>query len=157
VKTADERGPFGAWLVEQRKRLAAERGQPLRQQDLVAELAAFGYPIEESYYRALEGGSKLPGRDLREHLGRFFGVTPPDSRPKGDPTEIAAAIREQTAALYAQAEAISGLAQRLELMAAAQQGVTEGMAGAVLELVALLQPGARRDASQQPPSGGAHP
>ena len=147
MKTPSERGPFGAWLVEQRKALTARRGRRILQRDVVKELATAGYPIEESYYRALEGGSKLPGRELRQHLAAFFGSEPPDARPKTDPTELAMAIREQTAA-------ISELAQSVRLLLAAQLG---GDDAALREEVARLVLGEGRGRAPDGPLPGTQP
>lgn len=145
VKTPSERGPFGAWLVEQRTALSTTRGRKVLQRDVVIELAAAGYPIEESYYRALEGGSKLPGRELRDRLGQFFGASPPTSRPHpaADTGEVVAAIREQTAA-------ISELALSVRLLVAATlKGDEDALREEVTRLVLGAAP-AHEPAAPQP-------
>lgn len=103
MKRSEDRGPFGAWLVEQRQRLSDERKRRVLAQDVVDELRATGYPIDSAYYRGLEGGSKRPGRETREALGRFFGRQPPADQPNGHPdlTDLVAAMRDQTAAINA--------------------------------------------------------
>lgn len=112
MKSAQERGEFGAWLVEQRQRLGRERGKALRQQDVVAELREQGFPLDDSYYRALEGGSKKPGREVRERLGDYFAAEPPEPggrRGDAEISELVGAIREQVAAVNALTGAIQAL------------------------------------------------
>lgn len=107
VKAPEQRGAFGAWLVQQRQRLGEQRGQKVRQTDLADEIRAAGYPIRDDYYRALEGGSKTPGRETREALGRFFGSQPPmTDEPKAELGDLIEAIRSQT-------DAINRLVERL--------------------------------------------
>ena len=119
MKTPEQRGKFGAWLVEQRDRLSRERGHKLLAEDLRRELAEWGYPLGEAHYRALEGGSKRPGRETREALARFFGQEPPSEGPQvsQDLGPLVAAIREQTATM----NELIGL-----LRASALAGVAEG-------------------------------
>lgn len=100
MKTPGQRGPFGAWLVEQRKRLSQERGHRVLAQHVVDELIASGYPIDAAYYRALEGGSKRPGQQTREALARYFGQEPPLTvNGEQDVASLVAAIRDQTASM----------------------------------------------------------
>jgi hypothetical protein len=102
MKQPHERGGLGAWLVEQRKRLSEERRTRLTQKMVTTEIAEMGYPIEESYYRALESGSKKSaGLELREAFARYYGRTPPSPSAgrSGSDMELAAAVREQTAAI----------------------------------------------------------
>jgi hypothetical protein len=119
---------FGAWLVSQRQQLAAKRGvTKLRQEDITRELAEQGYPMDPAYYRALEGGSKKPGRETREALARFFGQEPPSEGPQvgQDVGALVAAIQIQTAAIQEQTAAMNELIALLH--ANAQAGVAEGV------------------------------
>lgn len=104
MKAPHERGELGAWLVEQRKRLSEERGVRVTQQVVVDELREQGYPMDPSYYRAIESGAKkTAGMELREAFARYFGRTPPSpsagrsSAPDMD--RLVAAIEAQTAAV----------------------------------------------------------
>ena len=116
MKGPSERGTFGAWLVEQRKRLSQERGQPMRQQDVVAELRGQGFPLDDSYYRALEGGSKKPGREVRERLSAYFGEAAPEPGAQhSDIDSLVAAVRRQT-------EAAEDLSMAIRLLALALAG-----------------------------------
>lgn len=112
MKKPSERTEIGAWLVEQRRRLGAERGKPFRQQDVVEGLAEMGWPIDASYYRGIEGGSKKPGRELVERLAEFFGTRPPaetTGQSSAELGELVTAIRDQTSA-------INGLVAELRAM-----------------------------------------
>jgi hypothetical protein len=127
AKTAEQRGKFGAWLVEQRGRLARERNKKLTAEDVRQELAAWGFPLGDAHYRALESGAKKPGRETREALARFFGQEPPSEGPQvgQDVGALVAAIQIQTAAIQEQTAAMNELIALLH--ANAQAGVAEGV------------------------------
>ena len=113
MKQPHERGELGAWLVEQRKRLGEERGAKVTQQNVVDGLADQGYPIDASYYRAIESGSKkTAGHELREALATYFGRTPPS--PTGGSVSAGEARLDRLAsAIEAQTAAINRLVDRL--------------------------------------------
>lgn len=116
MKQAHERGELGAWLVAQRRRLGEERGLRLTQQQVVEEIAQQGYPIDASYYRALESGAKkTAAQDIHDAFARYFGRTPP--RPTGGASEgageLAVLMREQLEATRAQTTAITQLVESL--------------------------------------------
>lgn len=128
MKTPEQRGRFGAWLVEQRKRRSVERGKKLRQEDVTRELAESGFPIDPAYYRALEGGSKRPGRDTRQALADYFGAEPPPDG-QGEPQDISAlvvALREQVATNRDLTDAIREMVGVLQ--SAALRGIAQAQA-----------------------------
>jgi hypothetical protein len=83
-KDPSERGDFGAWL-------SAEVGEKTADW-LAAEMGKRGHAHRADYYRAMMGGSKPPGRQIRRALVEFFGGGPaPQDEPEADP--LAAAIK----------------------------------------------------------------
>lgn len=149
AKSAGERGPFGAWLVEQRKRLSRERKRTLTAEQVRQEIAATGYGIDPAHYRALEGGSKKPGRETREALALFFGTEPPNDNGKESSgiDALVAAVRDQT-------NRMDRLITLLEK--GALTGIAEGRARFETELQGHEDDEAP-DASQPPPSPGTPP
>lgn len=145
VKQAHERGELGAWLVAQRKRLSEERGFRVTQQIVVDELAEQGYPIDPSYYRAIESGAKkTAGMELREALARYFGRTPPvpSASGGGSPADMGRLI----AAVEAQTAAINRLVDRLETPAAPDpEALAEALGEALALHLAPLLAGGQRD------------
>jgi hypothetical protein len=147
VKTPEQRGAFGAWLVEQRQRLSLERGHKVLQQHVVDELAEAGYPMDPAYYRAIEGGSKRPGRDTREALERFFGRTSPLGQAESGAQDLGRLVR----AIEAQTDAINRLLARLE------QGLPEPVPDDLLEAAGELNEhlsGIQPPPPEAPPGGG---
>lgn len=120
------------------------------QQVVVNELAEQGYPIDASYYRAIESGAKKSaGRELREALGTYFGRTPPSpsqARAAGA-TDLVEAIRDQT-------EAINALVAELRAQALSRPPDDEA---AVLAMVEALRLGARLVVEPPAPPDGTHP
>lgn len=113
-KDPDERGDFGAWL-------SAQVGD--RTYDwLAAEMAKRGEVHGASYYRAMGGGSKLPGRAVRRALVEYFGGGPAPDDPS-DPNSIGALVaelrewrtadRERIATLEGQVATLRALVGRL--------------------------------------------
>lgn len=145
MKQPHERGELGAWLVAQRRRLSEERGIRVTQQVVVDGLAEQGYPIDASYYRAIESGSKkTAGLELREALARYFGRTPPapstaGTLPGGDVGRLVAAIEAQTAAidrLVAIAPALSYLIEKVDDIRANQDVVAQTVPAKLIEALA---------------------
>ena len=144
MKQAHERGELGAWLVAQRKRLSEERGVRVTQQVVVEGLAEQGYPIDPSYYRAIESGAKkTAGVELREALARYFGRTPPapSAGGSGSPADMARLI----ATLEAQTAAIDRLVNALATQALDPTAQAEALAEALASHLAPLLAGRRVD------------
>lgn len=89
AKTPEQRGPVGAWLVQERKargwhsaaiaRAGLERAGILR--------------VAPSVYAEWEAGTKKPNADTQSALERFYGSAPKQPSMGGD--AVADAIREQ--------------------------------------------------------------
>lgn len=88
-KDLNERGDFGAWLSAQMGDRTADW--------LAAEMAKRGHVHGASYYRAMAGGSKPPGRVIRRALMDFFGGGPPPEEETVP--DLAAAITALTVEL----------------------------------------------------------
>jgi transcriptional regulator with XRE-family HTH domain len=71
MKTPDERGRYGRWLVASRE----ARGWGTAQKALDA-MAAAGIRIGKSTYAEYESGSKTPSRNHLPLLERFWGPVP---------------------------------------------------------------------------------
>lgn len=105
AKSDSERGPFGAWLVQQRK---ARPGAGRDGRMTAAEVRAWlirdrGFGIGESAYAELESGTALPSAEQRRHLAALFDSEPPGSGGVPGNDALAAAITRQAAAIEAQA------------------------------------------------------
>jgi transcriptional regulator with XRE-family HTH domain len=104
--TDEQRGRYGRWLRKERL------GRGWSVDETRAKLARAGYRIGESSYAEWESGRKRPSRDAIPHLVTLFGTEPPEEAvlapqsPDGL-AELAAAIREQSAAIRQMAEAIT--------------------------------------------------
>jgi hypothetical protein len=121
AKTEGERGPFASWVVRNRKRLY---GTNLEQ--LSAALEKSGAPATITTIRGWEAGSR-PRPEARQALERLFGEPAPDEPNEGD---LAAAIREQSRAIQALADAIQADRERVSpaaLRAFLQQLAAEGL------------------------------
>lgn len=98
AKSDSERGPFGAWLVRERK---ARAGSGRDGKMTAAEVRAWlirdrGFGIGESAYAELESGTALPSQEQRRHLTRLFDSEPPNGGGSSSP-DIAALIRAMDA------------------------------------------------------------
>lgn len=100
MKRDEERGPFGAWLVRQRK------AKPGRGRDgkMTADEArhalqlATGYGISASVWAELEAGTRRPSGEQRQRLEDWAG----ERSPRGEVTDLA----EVAAALERIADAL---------------------------------------------------
>lgn len=127
AKSDSERGPFGAWLVQQRK---ARSGSGRDGKMTAAEVRAWlirdrGFGIGESAYAELESGTALPSAEQRRHLSALFGSIPPATMESGDLSDLAAAIREQAQAINALVDEVRAARQ------AAQPDLAQVIARAV--------------------------
>ena len=96
-------------------------------------LAKRGYRVGESTYAEWESGyKKQPARDAQPILIEMWGSEPPPEAPGNEPTDLAAAIRDQTAAMR---ELVAELREARE----AQQGRDEGLAVALGTLAKTLE------------------
>lgn len=101
MRTPDQRGRYGRWLVAARE----SRGWDTAQKALDA-LAAAGIRIGKSTYAEYESGSKIPSRNHLPLLETFWGpVTEPE---RVDSDDLIAALRDQTAAIGSLVSAMAG-------------------------------------------------
>lgn len=132
AKSDSERGPFGTWLVKQRK---ARPGTGRDGSMTAAEVRAWlirdqGFGIGESAYAELESGTALPSSEQRAHLASLFDSIPPQAHGSTDGTDIAALV----ARLERQAEVIDRLAAAVELLAKGQDAMLRGLLGGLAGL-----------------------
>lgn len=107
MKTPAERGPVGAWLFESRHK----RGYKSVAKLLPAFAKQTGTSIDYATYTAYEGGRPINNESHRAAIEAMCGAIPSAS-PAQPSDQLAAAIREQTAA-------ITALVGRLDAMLAA--------------------------------------
>lgn len=101
----EHKPPFARWLVAQRK---ARPGSGKDGVMTTAELreairVSRGFGMGHSTYAQMESGAREPTEEQYRHLTGFFGSEPePDPEPEhpaSDIADLAAAVREQTAAM----------------------------------------------------------
>jgi hypothetical protein len=100
MKSPEERGPVGAWMVDERGRLN------LSVEEVRARLRTIGEPVSEPYLRGIEAGRR-PSQRIIAALSKVFGSSPPAARP-------AATLDTLVSALAAQTEALNALVARLD-------------------------------------------
>lgn len=122
MRTPEQRGRYGRWLVTSRE----GRGYDTAQKALDA-LSAVGIRIGKSTYAEYEAGTKAPSRNHLPELERFWGPVPVDEAPSGD---LATALQ----ALARELEATRLQRERMEV----EFGVLKALVG---ELLAERQPG----------------
>ena len=126
AKTPEQRGPIGAWLVEQRRARGWDSAALAR-----AGLERAGVMrVAQSVYAEWEAGTKRPNAEQMEALTRFYGSVPERRDTSGD---VAAAIRAQAesndriaAAMERQAEAFTLLTASIDRASAGVIGRVEG-------------------------------
>lgn len=90
--------PIAAWIVRERKRLG------LKPRDLVERLRAQGLTISEATVKVWESNAdRRPAPENLDGLERIFQSRAPRDP---EPFDLAIAVREQTAAIQAQVDAI---------------------------------------------------
>lgn len=99
--TPEQRGPFGRWLVAER-RARGWKADELR--DRLRD--ARGFAMGHSTYALLESGLRKPTEEQRRHLTEFLGSQPEGEEPAAD---LIVALERHTAALERQTEAIGEL------------------------------------------------
>lgn len=111
VKTAEERGPVGAWAYEAR----VERELSVEQ--VIERLPTRYHPAT---LRKVESGSSQPGRRMLRELAALYGVEAPGEplAPTTELSELAASIRDLARAIQEER------AERLEW----ERGVLESIA-----------------------------
>jgi hypothetical protein len=90
VKSADERGPIGAWAYEARV-----------EHDLSVEQVIEALPTRyhPATLRKVESGSAKPGRRMLRELALLYGSEPPGASASPPPDDLAASIRELAEAI----------------------------------------------------------
>lgn len=117
-------------------------------EEVVERLAADGYVVRVDYYRQIEAGPKMPGEPFLRALQDLFDskpepLPPPAPAPEAD---LAAAIREQAAAIGRLADAL-----------AAQQEHPPEWADALARALGVRLRGSGTGGSGEPPGSGALP
>jgi transcriptional regulator with XRE-family HTH domain len=92
VKSDEERGPFASWLRRERKAHGWKELDTRRRLEAAAKAG-----VSFSSYRDLEAGNRKPTADQREAIVAVFGAIPSFTASTGDQSDLAAAIRENTA------------------------------------------------------------
>lgn len=126
MKTPEERGPVGAWIVRERERLN------LSVEEVIERLADQGQPVSASYMRGIEAGRR-PSSRVVHALEALFGSRVPAEK------QAAASIDTLVAMLAAQTAAINELVVELRLGREAAGGIQEG-SRRVAERLAIDQP-----------------
>lgn len=94
MRTPEQRGRYGRWLVAAREARGWDTAQKARD-----ALAAAGIRIGTSAYAEYESGSKVPSRNHLPKLVEFWGPVPDDDAARD--SDLVAAINAQTAAISA--------------------------------------------------------
>lgn len=156
MRTPEQRGRYGRWLVAARE----GRGYSTAVQALDA-LAAAGITIGKSTYAEYESGSKVPSRNHLPLLESFWGAAPLGSAgegttlpPSADPA-LLALIEAQTAALKDQTAAFLALAASIDRAATNVTDRVGSFGDELTDLVRLLRPPAT--GADAPPVDDAHP
>lgn len=111
MRTPEQRGRYGRWLVAAREARGWDTAQKARD-----ALAAAGIRIGTSAYAEYESGSKVPSRNHLPKLVEFWGPVPDDDAARD--SDLVAAINAQTAA-------ITALVEELRLSRGSQVKATE--------------------------------
>lgn len=103
MKSDAERGPFGAWLVRQRKaRSGSGRDGSMTAHEVRAAVQrSAGYGISPSVYAELEAGTRHPSDDVRLTLEAWAGEESPRRRDV-DLSEVVAALDRLRTAIEVQ-------------------------------------------------------
>jgi transcriptional regulator with XRE-family HTH domain len=105
ARTPEQRGPFGRWLVTERK----ARGWTA--DDMRARLReARGFAMAHSTYALIESGQRSPTDEQRAHLTAFLGSQPAADTQSAPPSTDLGALID---ALTRQTEAVTALVNRV--------------------------------------------
>lgn len=101
AKSDSQRGPFGAWLVHERKsRPGKGRDGKMTAGEVRAMLIRDrGFGIGESAYAELESGTALPSDEQRRHLEALWDSQAPAAHGSSDVAVLVATIGRLVAAL----------------------------------------------------------
>jgi hypothetical protein len=129
----ERRGRWGRWLYLERWNAKRQTQESVR-----ATLAKMGNEISPSYYSEIESGKTTPNADWRAVFERLWGSSaddwddPWDAPPVSTEGDLAAAIRDQTAAMR---ELVAELSEAREI----QKGRDEGLEAALGRIAGTLE------------------
>lgn len=140
ARTPAQRGAFGRWLTRVRTERYDRQVDAL---DAMRRLA--GLHISQAEFSQWESGSRVPRPDNPKvaRLYEFFGSRPEDDQPRPGPEDgdIAAAIRDQTAAMAAQTAAITALVGEIRVAALTVLSAQAGTGDLLAQLVTAAEQG----------------
>lgn len=107
ARTPEQRGPFGRWLVRERK----ARGWTADEMRVRLQEAR-GFAMAHSTYALLESGQRQPTDEQVRHLSAFLGSEPEKAQPvtaSSDIDRLVEVVRQQQASI----DALRGLVETL--------------------------------------------
>jgi transcriptional regulator with XRE-family HTH domain len=129
ARTPEQRGPFGRWLVGERK----ARGWTADQMRARLQEAR-GFAMAHSTYALLESGQRQPTDEQARHLTAFLGSEPePTPAPASDLSALIARLDAQAATIDRLAESIKLLADALAAATGTPPGAPTGASAPAVE------------------------
>lgn len=164
AKSDSERGPFGAWLVQERKK---REGSGRDGRMTAAEVRAWlirdrGFGIGESAYAELEAGTALPSAEQRTHLAALFDSVPPSlsASTGGDVAQLLEVVRlqqEQVASLGRQVADLLSAVRALAGVRPLSEPERDELTEAALDADTLAQHDWGQEGATDPPASPPPP